>query len=223
MGGYHLGCGFVHTTGGLFASRSQQMIYVMPSTCTCQYLYFKLLFLFLNVDYYQHGNFVYQKQAFNPNAVEVTALHLVSQIRCLCVGYSFGSFQLYSLCPTMVVCSSPIAQDVAITHFAYMEPENDPRSFVYLWVATGMSPLIEERYNNYYTIQTCTIMIELWRKLVLLPLSNTEMTIGYTSIILYKSQIRQSTNIILCAEFFLLLKYGSTTNMYMYLHMQCWL
>ena len=105
-----------------------------------------LKFISLNADCYQDGEFVYRKQAFDPNTVDVTALCLIPQIRCLCVGYSFGSFQLYSLCPMVVICSSPISQDVAVTHFAYMEPENDPRSFVYLWVATGVSPLIEERY-----------------------------------------------------------------------------
>ena len=102
--------------------------------------------IMFNADCYQRGEFVYRKQVFNPNAIEVTALHLVPQIRCLCVGYSFGSFQLYSLCPMMVICSSPVSQEVAVTNFAYMEPENDPRSFVYLWVATGTSPLLEERY-----------------------------------------------------------------------------
>ena len=81
--------------------------------------------------------------------MKVTALHLVSQIRCLCVGYSFGGFHIYSLCPLMYICSSPLPQHISavtVTHFAYMEPENDPRSFVYLWVAREKSPLVEERY-----------------------------------------------------------------------------
>ena len=131
----------------------------------------------LNADCYQRGEFVYRKQPFDPNTVEVTALHLVSQIRCLCIGYSFGSFQLYSLCPMVVVCSSPVSQDVAVTHFAYMEPENDPRSFVYLWVATGASTAVEERYNIHdiilYKFDSVLVVIH---EGSLLPFSSTTRT-----------------------------------------------
>ena len=134
-----------HTSG----SPWDDLLLVLNCVSVCMLFHtpsFKCCTVFkINADCYQRGEFVYRKQTFDPNAVEVTALHLVSQIRCLCIGYSFGSFQLYSLCPMMVVCSSPVSQDVAVTHFAYMEPENDPRSFVYLWVATGASTVVEER------------------------------------------------------------------------------
>lgn len=81
--------------------------------------------------------------------MKVTALQVISQIRCLCIGYSFGGFHIYSLSPQMFICSSPLPQyapSVAVTHFTYLEPENDPRSFVYLWVARGSSPIVQERY-----------------------------------------------------------------------------
>ena len=113
------------------------------------YMYVIVRCYMANADCYSDGNFIYQKQSFHPSAVKVTALHLVSQIRCLCVGYGFGGFHIYNLCPLVFVCSSPLPQHTpipAITHFAYMEPENDPRSFVYLWVARGMSPFVEKRY-----------------------------------------------------------------------------
>ena len=96
-------------------------------------------------DRYSRGSFIYGKHSFNTRAVGVTALHLVSQIRSLCIGYSFGGFHIYSLSPLMLICSAPLMQHappIPVTHFAYMEPENDPRSFVYLWVTKGQD---EER------------------------------------------------------------------------------
>lgn len=106
------------------------------------------LFVVLNTDCYSQDKFIYQKWLFDSRTVKITALQLISQIRCLCVGYSFGGFHLCSLSPLMHICSSPLPQHTpspAVTHFAYLEPENDPRSFVYLWVATGTSPFVEER------------------------------------------------------------------------------
>ena len=112
-------------------------------------LYTQCMTCFIDSECYSRGNFIYQKRPFNPRSVRVTALHLISQIRSLCVGYSFGGFHIYGLSPLMLICSAPLmlhAPSVPVTHFAYMEPENDPRSFVYLWVARGRSPAVEQRY-----------------------------------------------------------------------------
>ena len=37
--------------------------------------------------------------------------------------------------------SSRYEEDLAaVTHFAFQEPENDPRNYCYLWVARGPQP-----------------------------------------------------------------------------------
>lgn len=89
----------------------------------------------------------------------MTALYHVPQLCGLLVGYSFGGFQLYSLTDSNLIFSSPVILrrlEPPVTHFTFQEPENDPRSFVYIWItrngppAQAMSVLHHQTYNYIY-------------------------------------------------------------------------
>lgn len=69
----------------------------------------------------------------------MSAVNFSAHTSSLFIGYSFGSFVVFSLSDLTVVYSSPYSpqRSSPVTHFVYMEPENDPRSFVYVWVARG--------------------------------------------------------------------------------------
>ncbi len=80
---------------------------------------------------------------FPQETVSVTAIDFVPQLSSLLVGYSFGSFHLYSLSGLTLVYASPSPSPQLpppVTHFTYQEAENDPKSYVYLWVGRGKSP-----------------------------------------------------------------------------------
>ena len=73
----------------------------------------------------------------------VSALALLPHTGLLAVGFHFSCFQLWRLkVPVLEYSSRFEHEDVPtpITHFAYQEPENDPRNFCYVWVARGPMP-----------------------------------------------------------------------------------
>eukprot|EP00731_Ephydatia_muelleri_P015547 Em0008g1267a len=113
---------------------------------------------------------------FDEGDVAVTALHYVPHLYSLMVGYSFGYFQVFPLtiltssfsCPYQLM--SPDANPPPVTHFAYQEPENDPKSFVYLWVARGPCAFTgSARFN--VSITLCRLVYELRVR--------TSMPLGY--------------------------------------------
>ena len=77
-------------------------------------------------------------RSFPTDSLAITSLHFVPQILCLLIGYSIGSFQFYDVRKMAVVHGSPPPKTpVPVTHFTFQEPENDPKSNVYIWVARG--------------------------------------------------------------------------------------
>ncbi|XP_076032240.1 uncharacterized protein LOC143020018 isoform X2 [Oratosquilla oratoria] len=74
--------------------------------------------------------------------VTVTALLYVPQIASLVVGYNFGAFQVYNLSKLAIECASPFEENMPpVQAFAYQEPENDPRNFVYMWLSRSWKML----------------------------------------------------------------------------------
>ena len=70
--------------------------------------------------------------------MRVTALEFLLQSGQLAVGFSFGCFQLWKLLvPLMEFASRMEPGLLPVTHFAFQEPENDPRNFCYLWTANS--------------------------------------------------------------------------------------
>ncbi|XP_032239652.1 protein ELYS isoform X2 [Nematostella vectensis] len=68
----------------------------------------------------------------------VTVIKYIKEATCLVVGYNFGCFHIWDLETMSLVYSSQVDQYMsAVAHFAYQEPENDPRNCTYLWVARG--------------------------------------------------------------------------------------
>ena len=56
----------------------------------------------------------------------------------LLAGYNFGGFQLFGMEELNLMYSCPlVVAQPPVTHFAFQEPENDPRPFVYVWVCRG--------------------------------------------------------------------------------------
>ncbi|KAL7647755.1 UNVERIFIED_CONTAM: hypothetical protein RMT77_001364 [Armadillidium vulgare] len=83
-------------------------------------------------------------------SVNITSLMYIPQVASLVVGYSFGSFQLINLNLITIDCASPYEENIPpVFSFAYQEPENDPRSFVYLWVCRSHSSDSDSSSENY--------------------------------------------------------------------------
>lgn len=85
-------------------------------------------------------------KSFPSDATTVTALYFAPRLASLFVGLSFGSFQIYCLSGLTLVYASPSPSPQLlppVTHFTYMEPENDPKSFVYVWVGRGATPFAD--------------------------------------------------------------------------------
>ncbi|XP_014661686.1 PREDICTED: protein ELYS-like [Priapulus caudatus] len=95
-------------------------------------------------DSHRKGKFQYRKpdssimETLTADAVWVTCAKYVKEIGMLAVGFNFGCFQLWSLSGPNLEYSSQFECDLSpITKVAYQEPENDPRNYNYLWVASG--------------------------------------------------------------------------------------
>ncbi|KAK3746881.1 hypothetical protein QZH41_009207, partial [Actinostola sp. cb2023] len=99
---------------------------------------------------HQSSKFYYNKsdsrdeKIYPAGDVVVTAIKYIHQGSCLVIGYNFGCFLIWDLSSMMLVYNSQVDQYnmSAVTHMAYQEPENDPHSCSYLWVARG--PLMAE-------------------------------------------------------------------------------
>ncbi|XP_013391825.1 protein ELYS-like [Lingula anatina] len=108
----------------------------------------KILALHLNNNAQVRGTFQYVQpdgellESYIAEEVFVTSLKFVHPIGTLIVGFNFGCFQMWRLYEPVLDFSSKLDIDdvCPITHFAYQEPENDPRNFCYLWVARGPLP-----------------------------------------------------------------------------------
>ena len=80
---------------------------------------------------------------FIPFVASVSTLLYVPQLCSILIGYSFGGFQIFSLLEEVLIFTYPLSTKhlpPAITHFTFQEPENDPRPFVYVWVARNGLP-----------------------------------------------------------------------------------
>ncbi|XP_033102998.1 protein ELYS-like isoform X2 [Anneissia japonica] len=95
-------------------------------------------------NFHQNRQYNYSKpsgdvlKAFQSGNICVSALTYVPKLGSLLVGFDFGCFQVWRLAAPILEFSSPLTQVVSpITHFAYMEPDDDPENFSYLMVARG--------------------------------------------------------------------------------------
>lgn len=90
------------------------------------------------------GRFAYQSSITLSDAF-VSAIRFASRMSSLFIGYSFGSFVVYNLSDFTVMYSSPYSpqRSSPVTQFIYMEPENDPKCFVYVWVARGKEGIMK--------------------------------------------------------------------------------
>lgn len=84
------------------------------------------------------GKFVYQS-SIPLIDVHVSAIDFIPQTSSLFIGYDFGSFVVFSLTDFSLIYSSPYAPQHCspVTNFIYMEPDDDPKCFIYVWVARG--------------------------------------------------------------------------------------
>ncbi|XP_057313364.1 protein ELYS-like [Hydractinia symbiolongicarpus] len=68
----------------------------------------------------------------------ITSLKYLHQAYVLVVGFSFGCFQIWSLEHLHILYSSPVGvYSSPVTHFAFQEPDDDPRHCCFLWVGRG--------------------------------------------------------------------------------------
>lgn len=68
----------------------------------------------------------------------ITSLKYLHQAYVLVVGFSFGCFQIWSLEHLHLLYSSPVGvYSSPVTHFAFQEPDDDPRHCCFLWVGRG--------------------------------------------------------------------------------------
>eukprot|EP00117_Sycon_ciliatum_P040691 scpid20526/ scgid29860/ Protein ELYS; Protein MEL-28; xELYS len=72
--------------------------------------------------------------------VYVSSLKFLKVCNCLAVGYSIGGFQLFDLGSLSLMLGSTIEVNAPVTHFAFLEPENDPLPCFFLWAASEESP-----------------------------------------------------------------------------------
>ncbi|XP_043200348.1 protein ELYS-like, partial [Amphibalanus amphitrite] len=69
----------------------------------------------------------------------VSTVHWLPQLRSLVVGLSFGCFQVWSLETLQLEFASRYeAGQLPVVGCVFLEPENDPRRFVYLWVINSV-------------------------------------------------------------------------------------
>ncbi|XP_077998282.1 protein ELYS-like [Glandiceps talaboti] len=77
-------------------------------------------------------------RSYYASEVSITALKFIKQTGSLVIGFSFGCFQLWSLIGPILEYASPLENNSSpVTHFAYQEPDDDPRYCCYLWLSKG--------------------------------------------------------------------------------------
>ncbi|CAH1774002.1 unnamed protein product [Owenia fusiformis] len=128
---------------------------------------------------FERGAYKYRKQDgktirdFSADTVVVTSLKYIGHTGLLAVGFNFGSFQLWKMYNQTLEYSCRFEEDLPpVTHFAYQEPENDPRKFVYIWVGrgpriqdsiqgdTGLLCLYQLAFNERTIYGNCNILYE---------------------------------------------------------------
>ncbi|XP_071946058.1 protein ELYS-like [Antedon mediterranea] len=102
------------------------------------------LCLELGGDHHKNRAFNFSKpsgeilKAFQASGVCVSAITYVPKLGSLFVGFDFGCFQIWRLAAPILEFSSPLTQVVSpVTHFAYLEPDDDPENFSYMMAARG--------------------------------------------------------------------------------------
>ena len=93
---------------------------------------------------------------FPEAGVVVSALEYVPPIGALLVGYNFGSWQLWNVSAvnsrsvpiSLEFSSLYVSEALPVVGFAFQEPENDPRNFVYIWVLRGENDLDSEEEKS---------------------------------------------------------------------------
>lgn len=65
--------------------------------------------------------------------VSVSALHWIEKSGLVIIGFNFGGIMIVSLRTSKVY--SLLYIDGMVQHFAFQEPEEDPRPLFYLWIA----------------------------------------------------------------------------------------
>ncbi|CAL1543685.1 unnamed protein product [Lymnaea stagnalis] len=104
--------------------------------------YDKHVALLLDEQCHRQGHYYYRRQddtiqkVFDEDTVSISCLKYIDQAGTLAIGFNFGCFQLWKLYNPVLDYSSRYSPDgVLVSGFVVQEPENDPRNFVYLWVA----------------------------------------------------------------------------------------
>ncbi|GAB6023281.1 Protein ELYS [Chamberlinius hualienensis] len=85
---------------------------------------------------------------FSSVDVYVSSLLFVPQMGCLFVGFNFGGFQIYDLSKLQLVftCETEEFDESPVIQFAFQEPENDPRTFCYVWIVRGQTEKFSEQF-----------------------------------------------------------------------------
>ncbi|CAG0890866.1 unnamed protein product [Darwinula stevensoni] len=85
----------------------------------------------------------------------VTCLTVAHQLTTLCAGFTSGIVQLYDLFSLKCLHTMELKEECPVRHLAFMEPENDPREMVYIWVgqndsegARGYATLLSLSYSH---------------------------------------------------------------------------
>ncbi|KAK3926779.1 Protein ELYS [Frankliniella fusca] len=101
------------------------------------------IFLHLNEKYFlKHQRLFVQLpprdgNGFLPENPAVTSLLYVPQLASLCVGFAFGSFQIWSLKSLSLIYVLPFNEPNPIVQLAFQEACDDPNAYCYLWTVRG--------------------------------------------------------------------------------------
>ncbi|XP_034239257.1 protein ELYS [Thrips palmi] len=99
------------------------------------------LYLHLNEKHFlKHQRLVVQFRdcdAFMPDDPTITSLLHVPQLASLCVGFAFGSFQIWSLESLSLVYTLPLNEPNPVVQLSFQEACDDPNAYCYLWAVRG--------------------------------------------------------------------------------------
>lgn len=101
------------------------------------------VFIHLNEKYFlKHQRLFVQLPArdgsgFLPENPSVTSLLYVPQLASLCIGFAFGSFQIWSLQSLSLVYVLPFNEPNPVVQLAFQEACDDPNAYCYLWTVRG--------------------------------------------------------------------------------------
>lgn len=99
-----------------------------------------MLTTFFHLGCIENKMFSYQQMTFSQDEVSISAIFCIKQAAIIIFGYNFGSFKMFSISDMSVVYSSSASPDrllSPVVNFLSMEPENDPKNFLYIWVVRG--------------------------------------------------------------------------------------